>query len=211
MTPNIGILYTIGNNFSSRLTIWDFYFKIRSCLAQICNQSFKNLPRKVCWKIRPLSSRTKSIVMIVRLRRTILYQDRTLAVARDRHFTAMKIGGHTRLALARRRHLKANGAGPNLSMCSSHQNLAHVVTCSPKLLISHGCFHQRERKRESARKREIEWEKERGTRWGRERDEGGQRREKLAGERCWSSSQEKGIGLREAKERCIPLFSTDWP
>ena len=55
-TPNIGILYIIGNNFLSRLTMWDSYLKIRSHLVQLHCQSFDSLSRKACFEFCPLPS-----------------------------------------------------------------------------------------------------------------------------------------------------------
>ena len=49
---NIGILYTIGNHFSPRLIILDFYLKIRLRLARIICQSFVILHEKVCQQFR---------------------------------------------------------------------------------------------------------------------------------------------------------------
>ena len=45
---NIGILYTVGNNFSPRVWIWDRYLKIRLRLAKIIWQSLSLLHRNVC-------------------------------------------------------------------------------------------------------------------------------------------------------------------
>ena len=65
MSPKIGILYTVGNDFLPQLTIWGTYLKIRPRLARIHSQSFDNPSRKVCFEIRPLSSLTKGTITIV--------------------------------------------------------------------------------------------------------------------------------------------------
>ena len=46
MTPNIGILYTIGKKISPQIYIRDRYLKIRLCLAQINCQNFVILHEK---------------------------------------------------------------------------------------------------------------------------------------------------------------------
>ena len=69
-TPNIGILYTVENNFSSRLTIWGFYLKTKPRLVQLYYQSFDNLSRKACFEIRPPSSRMEGTVTIMGSKRT---------------------------------------------------------------------------------------------------------------------------------------------
>ena len=71
-TPNIGVLYIIGDGFLPRLIIWDCYLEIRPRLVQINRQSFDSLPRKACFEIWPLSLRTEGIVTIVGLSWTCL-------------------------------------------------------------------------------------------------------------------------------------------
>ena len=69
-TPNIGILYTVGNDFSPQLAIWDSYLKIKPRLVQLHCQSFDSLSRKTCFAIRPLSLRTNGTNTRRRLRGT---------------------------------------------------------------------------------------------------------------------------------------------
>ena len=69
-TLNIGILYTVGNDFSPRLTIWGCYLEIRHRLAGINCQSFDSSSRKTCFEIRPLSSRVEDTNTMRRLKGT---------------------------------------------------------------------------------------------------------------------------------------------
>ena len=52
-TPNTGILYTVGNDFSPRLIIWDLPESKTSFGLAHC-QSFDNPSQKMCFAFRPL-------------------------------------------------------------------------------------------------------------------------------------------------------------
>ena len=83
MTLNIGILYIIRNGFLPRLTIWDCYLEIRLRMAWINCQSFDSSPQKVCFKIRPLSSRTKGTITMRRTWGINSCPETTMGVAGD--------------------------------------------------------------------------------------------------------------------------------
>ena len=88
-TPNIDILYIVGNHFSPWLIIWDSYLKIRSHLDRLHYQSFDNLSRKVCFEIRPLLSQTEGTVMTMGSSGTCSSQELSSIMARG--------GGKSRL------------------------------------------------------------------------------------------------------------------
>ena len=91
-TPNISILYTVGNHFSPWLTMWDSYLKTRSRLVRLHCQSFDSLSRKACFEFRPLSSRTNGTIMIMGSNGTCWYPEPPSKVAGD--------GGSTRPTVA---------------------------------------------------------------------------------------------------------------
>ena len=65
MTPNIGILYTVGNDFLPQLIKQDSYLKMRPRLVHLHCQSFDNLSRKTYFEIWPFSAQTKVSITIV--------------------------------------------------------------------------------------------------------------------------------------------------
>ena len=83
MTSNIDILCIIGNGFSPRLNIWDWYLKIRPCLARINCQNFDSLSQKACWAIWPLLSWTEATITIVGTKGTCWNLEPPPTMARD--------------------------------------------------------------------------------------------------------------------------------
>ena len=162
MTPNIGILYTIGNEFSPQLTIWDSYLKIRPCLVQLHYQSFESLSRNTCFKIWPLSSWTDGTITIVGLKGTCSSQGPPSILARDWRSSHPIVAATTHPPLCKQCHSTVNGAGPSLFgvLWSPNSN-----ACGGLNTGTHGStmvvFHQRERERERASEIERESEEER--------------------------------------------------
>ena len=91
MISNIDILYIIGNDFSPWLKVWDHSQKMRPRLARLHCQRFDSLSRNTCFEIRPLSSRRKGTVTIVRSKATFWDHELTVGMADTadrRHFSS---------------------------------------------------------------------------------------------------------------------------
>ena len=89
MASNIGILYVIEKNFSSRVQIWDRYFKIRLRLAKIINCK-SSIARKCMPMIQAFSSETKGTILKRRLTWTVWDQEPPVEVTKHCHFEAVK-------------------------------------------------------------------------------------------------------------------------
>ena len=64
-TLNIGILYTVGKNFSPLVWIRDHYLKIKLYLAQVSCQSFTVSHGKACWRSGHFSSQRRVASWII--------------------------------------------------------------------------------------------------------------------------------------------------
>ena len=155
-TPNIGILYTIGNHFSSRLWIRDLYLKIRLCLAQIQWQSFAISHGKACRQSGHFR-RDRGYHLEEQVEMSTLASRTASGLARERQSDVMNSWlSRVRYTHLLRYSLTVAKQPPTLSPLPELNRPACVVFRSLE-----ACDHRRSRSSPREREREREKERER--------------------------------------------------